>query len=154
LQRLREPQGRYFTDQVIEGGKVTTEYPLRVYIEDTDAGGIVYYVNYLKFMERARTEFLRQAGFQQRQLMQERDTLFVVHSLSVRFAIPARMDDELTVCSAVSEHGKTWLTFTQSVYRKHDRQLLCDAEVKVACINGKHRPIRIPAEILTALLSD
>jgi len=115
----------------------------RVYYEDTDAGGIVYYVNYLKFMERARTERLRALGFSQSQLAAE-NLLFVVHSAQARYHAPARLDDELEVTATVSELKRASLKFTQQVRRADDGRLLCEGHFLVACVRGdtmKPRPI-------------
>ncbi len=108
--------------------------PLRVYIEDTDAGGIVYYVNYLKFMERARTEWLRLLGFQHYTLMHE-DFLFVVHRAEVDYRRPAQIDDELRVTAAVEKAGRASLHFRQRVLRVRDGELLAEALVEVACVS-------------------
>lgn len=108
--------------------------PVRVYIEDTDAGGIVYYVNYLKFMERARTEWLRALGFQHYTLLGE-DLLFVVHRAEVDYRRPARIDDELVVTAAVEKTGRASLQFVQQVTRVADGELLAEGRVKVACVS-------------------
>lgn len=108
--------------------------PVRVYIEDTDAGGIVYYVNYLKFMERARTEWLRTLGFQHYTLLAE-DFLFVVHRAEVDYRRPARIDDELVVTSAIEKAGRASLLFRQQVIRVADGEALADGLVKVACVS-------------------
>ncbi|WP_338073029.1 tol-pal system-associated acyl-CoA thioesterase [Billgrantia zhangzhouensis] len=107
--------------------------PLRVYIEDTDAGGIVYYVNYLKYMERARSEWLRHHGFTQRELL-EAGIQLVVHRLECRYAKPARLDDELNVSAAVLSHGRCRLSFVQTVMR--DGEPLCEARVDIACLDA------------------
>ena len=115
----------------------------RVYYEDTDAGGIVYYVNYLKFMERARTERLRSLGFAQSQLVGE-DLLFVVHSSEARYHAPARLDDELLVTAEVVEVKRASLRFKQQVRRADDDVLLCEGQFVVACVRTeslKPRPI-------------
>jgi 4-hydroxybenzoyl-CoA thioesterase len=115
----------------------------RVYYEDTDAGGIVYYVNYLKFMERARTERLRSLGFAQSQLVGE-DLLFVVHSSEARYHAPARLDDELLVSAEVVEIKRASLRFKQQVRRAKDELLLCEGQFVVACVRAeslKPRPI-------------
>ena len=115
----------------------------RVYYEDTDAGGIVYYVNYLKFMERARTERLRSLGFAQSQLVGE-DLLFVVHSSQTRYLAPARLDDELLVSAEVVELKRASLRFEQRVTRVDDGVLLCEGQFVVACVRTeslKPRPI-------------
>lgn len=117
----------------------------RVYIEDTDLGGIVYYVNYLKFMERARTELLRSLGFEQ-QALQQQGLLFVVHSLSARYRQPARLDDELIIQTAIKSHSAASLVFDQQVLRADGRVLLSSAEVKVAAVEAVQlKPVKIPA---------
>lgn len=108
----------------------------RVYYEDTDAGGIVYYVNYLKFMERARTERLRRLGFVQSQLAGE-GLLFVVSSSEARYLAPARLDDELLVSAEVVDVGRASLRFRQQVRRVADDALLCEGQVRVACVNAQ-----------------
>ncbi|MCH8543527.1 MAG: tol-pal system-associated acyl-CoA thioesterase [Alcanivorax sp.] len=119
--------------------------PLRVYIEDTDAGGIVYYVNYLKFMERARTEFLRTLGYQHYGLAEE-DFQFVVHSCAVRYLKPARIDDALRVTARLDKVGRVALDFVQQVWR--NEELLCEAQVKVACVRASDlRPRGLPAAL-------
>lgn len=123
--------------------------PLRVYIEDTDAGGIVYYVNYLKFMERARTELLRNLGHQHYSLAEE-DYQFVVHSCAVRYHRPARIDDALVVTAALKKVGRAALDFLQQVRR--DGELLCEAEVRVACVRASDlRPTALPAALREAM---
>lgn len=126
-------------------------WPLRVYIEDTDAGGIVFYVNYLKFMERARTEFLRQLGFGKAAVMEE-GGLFVVHSLNIDYRSPARLDDQLTVSARVRAVGKATVLFEQCVYR--DDSLLCRGDVKIASVHRDTlRPIAMPGAMHAALQS-
>lgn len=131
----------------------TFEWPLRVYIEDTDAGGIVYYVNYLKFMERARTELLRSQGFG-KQFIFDADLMFVVHGIKSEYLKPARLDDQLAVTAKVTKLGKAYMLMEQQVYRenKEARELLCRAEVKLTCVDKQSiKPKRIPAELLSAL---
>jgi len=116
--------------------------PVRVYLEDTDAGGIVYYVNYLKFMERARTEFLRSLGSQFGELYEQR-LQFVVHSLDAQYRKSARTDDELTVTASVAKLGRTFIVFHQQVNRGAD--IMCEARITVACIDAdKMKPVAIP----------
>ena len=122
----------------------------RVYYEDTDAGGIVYYVNYLKFMERARTERLRELGFAQSQLVGE-NMLFVVHSSEARYFAPARLDDELTVSAEVSELNKASLRFRQEVRRAKDNVLLCEGQFLIACVRADSlKPRAIPQALYQA----
>lgn len=124
----------------------------RVYYEDTDAGGIVYYVNYLKFMERARTERLRSLGFSQHSLAGE-DVLFVVHSAEARYCAPARLDDELLVSAEVAELKRASLLFVQAVRRASDGQLLCEGRFQVACVHAQSlKPRAIPEAMRDAFL--
>lgn len=125
----------------------------RVYYEDTDAGGIVYYVNYLKFMERARTERLRSLGFVQSALAQQ-GLLFVVHSSEARYRVPARLDDELSVTAEVVELGRASLRFRQQVTRS-DGTLLCEGHVVVACVCADNfKPRAMPVAMRTAFAAD
>lgn len=119
--------------------------PLRVYIEDTDAGGIVYYVNYLKFMERARTEWLRTFGYQHYTLA-EGNYLFVVQSANVRYATPARIDDELQVEAQLRKLGRASFVFHQRVLRANE--LICEADVRVGCIQeSSFKPTSMPDDL-------
>lgn len=119
--------------------------PLRVYIEDTDAGGIVYYVNYLKFMERARTEWLRTLGYQHYALA-DQNFQFVVHSCMVRYHRSARVDDALEVTAQIHRLGKATLDFVQQVWRGDE--LLCEAEVRVASVSADQlKPSAMPGEL-------
>ncbi len=118
---------------------------VRVYLEDTDAGGIVYYVNYLKFMERARTELLRQLGSEFGDLYENR-LQFVVHSVEAQYRKPARADDELTVTATVEKMARTYILFHQQVRKGAD--LMCEARIKVACIDADRlKPAAIPQEL-------
>ncbi|TVP48025.1 MAG: tol-pal system-associated acyl-CoA thioesterase [Halomonas sp.] len=118
---------------------------LRVYMEDTDAGGIVYYVNYLKFMERARSEWLRQLGLDQQTLLDE-GTQLVVYRLACHYAKPACLDDMLEVTAQVSEMGRCRMTFEQQVWR--NEELLCTATVEIACLGTERlRPKAWPASL-------
>ena len=127
-------------------------WPIRVYYEDTDSGGVVYYANYLKFMERARTEMLRQYGFEQDQLRQEHGIIFAVHSVSVQYKKPAVFNDELLVKTTISDCRKASLNFSQSVVRTSDEVVLCVSEIKVACINAeKFTPMVIPKTMLSKI---
>ena len=122
----------------------------RVYYEDTDAGGVVYYVNYLKFMERARTERLRELGFAQSELAGE-NLLFVVHSSEARYHAPARLDDELLVTAQVIELNRASLRFKQQVWRAADSTLLCEGQFLVACVRADSlKPRAIPEALRAA----
>ena len=107
--------------------------PARIYYEDTDAAGIVYHANYLRFMERARTEWLRALGYDQYQLATVHKVGFVVGKMTIDFVQPARLDDEIEVVSVVLKCGRASMVFEQSIYRQ--QQVLCTAEVKVGCID-------------------
>lgn len=129
-------------------------FPCRVYYEDTDAGGIVYYVNYLKFMERARTERLRHLGFSQAQMACE-NLLFVVHCAQARYHAPARLDDELRVSVQVQELKRASLKFYQQVRRSSDDTLLCEGHFTVACVRAdSFKPRGIPELLYAAFSAD
>lgn len=122
---------------------------VRVYFEDTDAGGIVYYVNYLKFMERARTELVRSLGFDQ-SVLQAENIIFVVHSVTARYHAPARLDDELEVSVEVLELKRASIRFRQQV-RLVAGNILCEGEVLVACVSADHyKPRKIPPALNVA----
>ncbi len=127
--------------------------PLRVYWEDTDAGGVVYYANYLKFCERARTEWLRGLGIDQQHLADTQGLVFVVRTAQVRYVSPARLDDALLVGVDIAERGGASLEFVQQVRRDDAAlSLLAEARVVVACVQaGSFRPRRLPATITRAL---
>jgi acyl-CoA thioester hydrolase len=118
------------------------EFKVRVYYEDTDAAGIVYYASYFRFLERARTELLRWMGHEQNELMRE-GVAFAVRAASAEYRKPARLDDLLTVETAIASLGRAQLTFAQHV-RRGD-VLLLDAKIRLACIDpARGRPIAMP----------
>lgn len=122
---------------------------LRVYIEDTDAGGIVYYVNYLKYMERARTEFMRSLGFDRSALFSA-ERLFVVRDIALVYRAPARLDDKLAATVSVTGVRGASLALFQTVRRGDD--LLVSGDVTVACVGREHlRPCRMPGDMLATL---
>jgi tol-pal system-associated acyl-CoA thioesterase len=125
----------------------------RVYWEDTDAGGVVYYANYLKFLERARTEWLRTRGHVQTELAAEAGVLFAVAEVNIRYKRPARLDDLLLISCAPALDGAASVLFRQQVHRDGPaRELLVDAEVRVVCVDTKDfRPRRVPAAIAAEL---
>ena len=123
----------------------------RVYYEDTDAGGVVFYANYLRFMERARTEWLRHIGFAHKQLIKEKNLVFAVKSVSIDYKKPAILDDLLKVSSSILKYRGASITFQQEIYNESD-ELLTQAEVKVACLNAttlKASPM--PKELLAEI---
>jgi acyl-CoA thioester hydrolase len=122
-------------------------WAIRVYYEDTDSGGIVYYANYLKFMERARTEWLRALGFTQRDLAEREGVAFVVRSLGIEYLRPSRFDDSLQVTVEPVKVGAGQIVVAQEVRRA--AELLASAEVRLACVNvATLRPVRIPQAVL------
>lgn len=126
-------------------------WPVRVYYEDTDAGGVVYYANYLKFMERARTEWLRRMGFEQDQLISEQQTIFAVRKISVDYLKPARFNDQLEVCVRLAGSSGASIFLTQSVANRSGEEI-CVGEITVACLDsGSLRPKRLPQSILVEL---
>lgn len=119
--------------------------PIRVYYEDTDAGGVVYYANYLRFMERARTEWLRALGHEQRALMDE-GIAFAARSVTAEYLKPARLDDELTVVSTIESLGRAQIVFAQRVERA--TELLVDAKIRIACFDPvRGKAMAMPKEI-------
>lgn len=128
------------------------QWPLRVYYEDTDSGGVVYYANYLRFMERARTEWLRAAGFDQQRLRDEQGLVFVVRRANLDFRAPARLDDALLVDVVVKAHGRIAIDLHQRVLR--DDRLLCCGDIQIVCLDAElFRPRPIPSTIAAQLLS-
>ena len=125
-------------------------WPVRVYWEDTDGGGVVYYANYLKFLERARTEWLRSLGFVQTELAKNPGIIFVVASLTIDYRRPARLDDALVVVCDYEPDGAVCMRFNQRILRNDD--VLIEASVRVACLDAaSFRPKRLPAAIVTAM---
>ena len=122
-------------------------WPVRIYWEDTDAGGIVYYANYLKFMERARTEWLRAAGIEQLPLKERHGLMFVVVELQAHYRKPARYGDELRVTCAIAERTRASLTFQQQIYRGDE--LLIEGNVRVACLDANNlKPKALPKDLV------
>ena len=120
------------------------ELPIRVYIEDTDAGGIVFHATYLHYMERARTEWVRSCGVGLRAGLAD-NISYVVQRLDIHYAVAARLDDELLVTAEPVAFGRVWMDFRQRVLRATDRKLLSDSNVRVACVAlDTGRPRRLP----------
>jgi acyl-CoA thioester hydrolase len=129
-------------------------WPVRVYWEDTDAGGIVFYANYLRFFERARTEWLRSLGLEQRALRESTGGIFVVSQANVRYHLPARLDDELLVTAQPLEIGRASLTIQQQALlkTKSGNTLLCEASIRAGWVSASsHKPTRIPPTLLQTL---
>ena len=130
-------------------------FPLRVYWEDTDAGGIVFYANYLKFMERGRTEWLRALGYHQQALREQAGGMFVVSETAVKHHQPARLDDALWVTAQVQEAGRVSLTIAQQVLLRREGltdTLLAEGTIRIGWVDAATlKPTRIPADILESL---
>ena len=133
-------------------------YPVRIYWEDTDAGGIVFYANYLKFFERSRTEWLRAAGVGQQQLRELTGGMFVVSDAQLRYHRPARLDDELIVTAQLQESGRASLTIGQQALLKPEQMtdsrpvLLCEGTIRIGWVDATTmRPARMPGFLLEQL---
>lgn len=123
--------------------------PVRVYWEDTDAGGIVYYANYLRYMERARTEWLRALGIEQDVLMTQQQLMFVVVHADVSFRKPARYGDKLQVSCVLAERSRASMTLRQQVVREQTQELLVEGEVRIACLDSeKFKPRGLPENVV------
>ncbi|MBL4585005.1 MAG: YbgC/FadM family acyl-CoA thioesterase [Pseudomonadales bacterium] len=127
----------------------------RVYIEDTDFGGVVYHANYLCWMERARTELLRSAGFEQQTLIDE-DLLFVIRAVEIRYRAPAKLDDKIIIKTSISKQTFATMVFSQRIYLEaepnNEGPLLCEASVEVASVSVASRQvIAVPKHIASAM---
>ena len=129
------------------------KWPVRVYYEDTDAGGIVYHTCYLKYMERARTEYLRALGYSHGKLRAEEGILFVVNRININFKRPAVFDDELTVTAALDKTTGASLMFHQTICRNDEE--LCEADIAVACLSAdRYKPKRMPITLIADFTHD
>lgn len=127
-------------------------WPVRVYYEDTDAAGVVYYANYLRFCERARTEWLRSLGFEQQSMLEEAHTGFVVSSVQAHYRRPARLNDQLQVISTVAEMRGASLLFAQNILR--NEELIFESRICIACIDTlRNRPVALPPALRAQLLT-
>ena len=123
---------------------------MRVYWEDTDAGGVVFYANYLKYFERARTEWLRHLGFGQQALREQTGAIFVVTDTRLRYRAPARLDDLLDITVNLRQPGRATLEIAQQAWRGPD--LLAEGEIRIGCVDqGTFKPCRIPTPLLDVL---
>jgi acyl-CoA thioester hydrolase len=130
--------------------KPTFSFAVRVYWEDTDAGGIVFYANYLKFFERARTEWLRSLGIEQQRLKEATGGMFVVAETTLKYLRPARLDDELIVTARLQECGRASMTIDQQAMLKNE--LLCEGTIRIGWVNSTSmQPARIPQNIIESL---
>ena len=129
-------------------------WPLRIYWEDTDAGGIVFYANYLKFFERARTEWLRSLGIEQHSLREQTGGMFIVSETQVRYLQPARLDDELIVTAALADTGRASMMIRQQAFLKTAGapKLLAEASIRIGWVDATSlKPARLPSSILDSL---
>ena len=134
----------------MESNVLSSILPVRIYYEDTDAGGVVYYANYLKFFERGRTEFLRDVNIQQDTLL-EQDIAFMVKKVDMDCIKSARFNQLLSVETEVLSHRKASLTFRQKIF-DDNKELLCQADTLIACVNlQKMKPTAIPTEIIEVI---
>ena len=125
-------------------------WPIRVYYEDTDGGGVVHHANYLKFMERARTEWLRSLGFEQTELRTKSGVLYVVRRLKLQYRLPARFNDSLSVITQLVKMGHSLLEFQQTIQRNDE--ILTEATVEVVCVDpDQFKPLGIPVPIRNAM---
>jgi acyl-CoA thioester hydrolase len=134
--------------------KAPFTFPIRIYWEDTDAGGIVFYANYLKFFERARTEWLRSLGVEQQSLKDKSGGMFVVSETQIKYFSPARLDDLLEVTAQTSETGRASLVLSQQAWHtvNGQRTLLAEGTIRIGWVDTQTmKPGRIPAQILEAL---
>ncbi len=120
----------------------THSLPIRVYYEDTDAGGIVYHASYLRFAERGRTEMLRDGGFEHADLFKEQGVAFAVVNLAVNYKLPAKLDELLVVKSHISRLGGASMDMQQDIYRGGD--LICEIKVTLVCIDQSLKAVRLP----------
>lgn len=128
-------------------------WPVRIYYEDTDAGGVVFYANYLKFFERGRTEWLRGLGFESQTLLQDAQRVIVVRKVDIEYLAPAVLDDELTIVTEVSSVGGSSIRFEQRAMR--GETLLVSAAVTVVCVDTTtFKPARIPTSMRQAITNE
>ncbi|MCW9030290.1 MAG: tol-pal system-associated acyl-CoA thioesterase [Gammaproteobacteria bacterium] len=126
-------------------------WPIRIYYEDTDSGGVVYYANYLKFMERARTEWLRAEGFEQDELIAKENVIFAVRSVQADYLSPARFNEKLVISTKVIKKGKASITVEQVV--KRDKDILCKATIKIACLSADDfKPAIMPENLYNKIV--
>lgn len=131
-------------------GRHCFAWPIRVYYEDTDSGGVVYYANYLRFLERARTEWLRALGFEQTELAARHQVLFVVRAVAIEYIKPSLFNDSLQVTVELVKVGASQIQVAQRVVRGDEK--LAAAEVSVVCVNtATLQPVRMPQEIMTKI---
>tara|TARA_B100001989_G_scaffold99362_1_gene69511 strand:+ start:115 stop:516 length:402 start_codon:yes stop_codon:yes gene_type:complete len=123
----------------------TFTFKLKVYYEDTDAGGVVYYANYLKFMERARSDALKSLGFTNKLLIEENETYIIVKSCNIKYKKPALLEDDLEIKSNIKQISKTSFFMSQKVFKDNDQ--ITEADIHLVTIDKKGKPIKIPEKL-------
>lgn len=137
-----------------DSSTTTFDWPVRVYYEDTDAAGVVFYANYLRFLERGRTEWLRSLGYEQDALRAQDAVVFAVRRVVLDYRAPARFNDQLTVRTSLRHLGGASLEFDQAIVRDRDGTLCCEGTVGVVCLDANSmRPRRAPAGLVSGILS-
>lgn len=125
-------------------------WPVRIYYEDTDSGGVVYYANYLKFMERCRTEWLRTVGINQTELIAKNTVILAVRSVQIDYLFPARFNDEIVVSNEIIKKGKASFVVQQHI--KKEEQVICQAIIKIACLNSDNfKPVVMPTQLFNQI---
>ncbi|MBB1076308.1 tol-pal system-associated acyl-CoA thioesterase [Rhodoferax sp. 4810] len=129
-------------------------WPVRIYYEDTDAGGVVYHASYLRFMERARTEWLRGLGFEHNQLRTDYQTVFALRQVQVQFVSPALLNDELVVNTQIVAYRHASIDFHHELIRLNDGRCCCRADANIVSVNAENwRPARLPAALLELIIN-
>jgi acyl-CoA thioester hydrolase len=149
---MPRPMSKDFDSRFATSHSPAFAFPIRIYWEDTDAGGVVYHARYLHFFERARTEWLRAAGIGQQQLKSGENVVFVVHAMELRFNAPARLDDYLVATVQPIERRSASFIVAQELRREPEARALVEAKVRIACLDaGAFRPRPIPEHLLDVI---
>ena len=127
-------------------------HKVKVYYEDTDSGGVVYYANYLKFLERARTEMINSIGFSNKKLLDEHKTLIIVKSCNVEYLSPSKLEDKLQIHSSIESFNKASFVIIQNI--KKDDNLIVKAKLKLVTVNQEGKPIKVPSALEKQLLTN
>lgn len=137
-------------EPMTDAAKPPYSHTFRIYWEDTDAGGVVFFVNYLKIFERARTEWLRSFGYGQERIRTELNALFVVTETQMKYLLPARLDDELRITVQIQHVGAASMKIAQEAWRGNER--LAEGSIRIGCVDaGTFRPCRIPTELIQGI---
>ena len=119
------------------------KHKIKIYYEDTDAGGVVYYSNYLKFLERARTEMIESVGLSNKKILEHHKTLIIVKSCNIEYVSPAKLEDKIQIYSSIESFGKASFVIIQNI--KKDDKLIVKAKLKLVTVNNEGKPIKIPS---------